>query len=165
MLIICFTFQQEKLMLKVCLWKAFQIFHKIMCENDFDYIFFQSSPPKNSTPAQAYLRAALDHMRSNGIKFHFTPQGRSFPISIVHVTFIMPVYLWYCPFELHSSFQRSVLAQPWCPFCCCPQTVLLQGFWPWPACDLDLCCNKWKGVRWELAPEECAYIPNLFFSG
>ena len=26
--------------------------------------------------AQEYLKAALEHMRSNGIKFHFTPQGR-----------------------------------------------------------------------------------------
>ncbi|XP_053392864.1 serine/arginine repetitive matrix protein 2-like isoform X4 [Mercenaria mercenaria] len=96
----------------------------------------------NTTP-QRYLRAALDHMRSHGIKFHFTPQDilDGDIKSILDVLWL--IILNYSVHSIGSSpYQRSVgigkkLLLDWC------QRELQVQFDPQNSLTYNLCTGDW----------------------
>lgn len=96
----------------------------------------------NTTP-QGYLRAALDHMRSHGIKFHFTPQDilDGDIKSILDVLWL--IILNYAVHSIGSSpYQRSVgigkkLLLDWC------QEELQEDFDPQNSLTYNLCTGDW----------------------
>ncbi|XP_052815975.1 uncharacterized protein LOC128242741 isoform X1 [Mya arenaria] len=111
----------------------------------------QEKAEQGGTPTpQNYLRTALDHMRSHGIKFHFTPQDWKKWLqnildgdikSILDVLWL--IILNYSVHSIGSSpYQRSVgigkkLLLDWC------QRELNEEFDPQSTLSYNLCTGDW----------------------